>query len=510
MAVSAQEADFQSRVGCDDRALAGLQQLPPGDRLVAMDIVEHQECKNPSAVLWSAVRQCEKAPALARMEYLLRHLDERAKEALGQLPPPVQEGICHEMDFSNVRNLSAFVFSQIRASRAGGPLEHVWNNPKAAYGKSAHALRPPMMQAMPNYGKGSRPAAVMPAYGKGKGPTGVMPACGKGKGKDAQLAAAFSLGQAAAQMPFGAFGRDRSRSPMLTDWTSGPVDLLRIHYPIDDGAARALQGLSPEDQFVACKLVEKQKPRNPSAVAWSICKLVRDKPTKAKLEYLRHVIDDNASVALDRLEPDVLEQLLSKAELSRIKNMSAFVWSRVKALGGDGGGEMEQEKPQATIDLPHSTWKARLHQAFRQEHKYVTEESLVYTTVREDAGFVSSLTSDKFEDAHISECVQTSPKLAEEAAAMVAMTALYPKLCSRAAKAHHQMEEPVAEENNLESVASMGINLDKRCQAKLAELSAEQQMEILSQVDANVRNPSAFVFSKIQYSLHENVRARKS
>ena len=33
-------AEFQMRVGCDERALAGLEQLPPGDQLVAMDIVE--------------------------------------------------------------------------------------------------------------------------------------------------------------------------------------------------------------------------------------------------------------------------------------------------------------------------------------------------------------------------------------------------------------------------------------------------------------------------------------
>ena len=42
-------------------------------------------------------------------------------------------------------------------------------------------------------------------------------------------------------------------------------------------------------------------PTTYSYCARSICKLVRDKPTKAKLEYLKHVIDDNASVALDRL-----------------------------------------------------------------------------------------------------------------------------------------------------------------------------------------------------------------
>merc|ERR1719265_953057 len=96
-------ADFQARVGCDERALAGLQQLPPGDQLVAMDIVENQKCKNPSAVTWRAVQMCQRDPARARSEYLRRHLDERATEAFGKLPPPVQEAICQKMDLSHVR-----------------------------------------------------------------------------------------------------------------------------------------------------------------------------------------------------------------------------------------------------------------------------------------------------------------------------------------------------------------------------------------------------------------------
>lgn len=400
-------AEFQMRVGCDERALAGLEQLPPGDQLVAMDIVENQQCKNPSAVTWTAVRMCQREPARARMEYLHRHLDERATEAFGKLAPPVQEGICHQMDLTNVKNLSAFVFSLIRNNQKQ-PV-HFNSAPQFHVAPVAHKV----MQA--------------PAYHQQPQP-----------------------------LLLGGYGRDRSRSPMGFDvaqrphaqWDRHPVarhaetpvaryavgassslDTFRMHFPIDDGAMRALQGLSAEDQFIACGLVEKQNPRNPSAVTWAMCKLVTNKPGQAKLEYIKHMIDADASAALDRLGPDELDALLM-CELSRVRNVSAFVWSRIKA----GINSAPQARPPAR---PPAKPPARPPAQLRSR--------------------------------------QPTPT---------------------ASKAPPSFEEN--DENILESVAHWNLNLDKRCQAALAELSHEEQMSILSSVDENVRNPSAYVWSKIR------------
>lgn len=396
--LSPELADFQARVGCDERALAGLQQLPPGDQLVAMDIVEKQQCKNPSAVTWSAVKTCQKAPARARMDYLLRHLDERAAEALNQLAPSTQEGICQKLDLSNVRNLSAFVFSQIRSAAKQPQFTHA-----------------PAMQAtrVPAYGPATY--GMMPTYGRdrSRSPMGVE----YGYGRPQQMSTGKGKGVAPPHMVSG-YGTGPGQG------SSQMVDAFRMHYPIDDGAARALESLNPEDQFIVCGLVEKQQARNPSAVTWSMCKLVRDKPTQAKLEYLRHVIDDKCAAALERLGPEELEQLLSEVELSRIRNVSAFLWSRVKATAGftADGGEMHQERPQQS----QAPSRPRHHAP-----------------------------------------IQT-------------------------------MQIPETDNDVLESVASMGLMLDKRCQAKLGELSHEDQMQILSSVDDTVRNPSAYVWSKIK------------
>lgn len=388
--------DFQARTGCDERALAGLQALPPGDQLVAIDIVENQKCKNPSAVTWRAVQMCQREPARARSEYLRRHLDERATEAFGKLPPHAQEGLCQQMDFAHVKNLSAFVFSQIR------------KNPVQAYAAPPHVMHGgyiprqpmPLRQVM-------RPAPVAP-------------------------------------MSYNSYGRDRSRSPMSMGVVSAPVarhavggmpsatpsatpsaglNGFRMRFPVDDGAMRALSGLSPEDQFIACSLVEKQNPRNPSAVAWSMCKLVTNKPAQAKLEYIKHMVDPQAAAALDALGQEELDELL-KAELSRVRNVSAFVWSRIKAISA---GELQPERPQARVTAQP-----------RRQAKQVPPPSKKVLGLGE------------------------------------------------------------ADEISLESVALSNIQLDSRCQAGLAELSHEDQMQILDSVDENVRNPSAYVWSKIR------------
>lgn len=388
-------AGFQARVNCDERSLAFLGELPPGDQLVAMDIVESrglENVKNPSAITASAVRRLQKEPGRARLEYIQRHLDERCVEALSQLPPMVQESICQKLDLTNVRNLSAFVFSQIRAAKSnGGQARPVMHHPGLVAG-------PPVMRH--------------------PGPPVVPPMV------------AYS------PMTLGTFGRDRSRSPMgavsapQVAGNSATLEAFRMRVPIDDKAVQALMGLTHEDQFIACALVEKGNARNPSAVTWSMVKLVQNKPVQAKLEYLKHVVDENASRALDSLPPAQLANVLLNVELRSVRNVSAFIWSRIK----DFANVEPVQFPQA----------------------------------------------------------QAAPPMIFRPQPLQARVGAQPRPSVK-------VERPVIQsESTLESVASMGLVLDNRCQAGLAQLSHEEQMQILSEVDANVRNPSAFVWSKIR------------
>jgi len=87
------------------------------------------------------------------------------------------------------------------------------------------------------------------------------------------------------------------------------------------------------------------------------------------------------------------------------------------------------------VDQANSSWKARLHCEVGKEYKPLTKTTLVYTTTEEGAGFVSELSSDKFEAVYISESAQASQKLAEEDAAMVALKAMFPKVYNLVPKA---------------------------------------------------------------------------
>lgn len=362
--------EFQERIGCDERALAGLLQLPPGDQLVAMDIVENQQCNNPSAVLWAVKKRCQTDPIRVRKEYLRRHLDDRCLEAFNALAAPLQDNVCQTMDVANVRNLSAVVFSKIRSEQSS-QLAHAAPQPRVPH-FSRDRSRSPLARRKAN--GGAQLARPQP------------PTRRPARGSEFR-------------------GRDRS----------SPADVFRLKYQIDDRAARALEDMSPEDQFVVCGLVEKQNPRNPSAVTWSMCKLMRERPLDAKLEYIKHMIDDDADAALDRLNPHDLDRVLSKVDLSNVRNVSAFVWSRVKELSSRDSTEQE------------SSSRSSAGQGQRKgQHRKVDEDP------------------------------------------------------------HDDM------------VDAIEITLDDRCQAEFDKLSPKDQEEILNSFDANVRNPSAYVWSRIR------------
>jgi len=91
-----------------------------------------------------------------------------------------------------------------------------------------------------------------------------------------------------------------------------------------------------------------------------------------------------------------------------------------------------QGKVQSNTQLGNVTnvlWKTRFNQAFGKRYKVnCSKDSILYTTVEDaDGKFTSSLSSDKFENAHAGE-MQPSKRLAEESAAMVALEAEFPNV----------------------------------------------------------------------------------
>merc|ERR1711977_265990 len=74
---------------------------------------------------------------------------------------------------------------------------------------------------------------------------------------------------------------------------------------------------------------------NPSAVAWRRIKQIKENPMQAKQDFLENVLDDRAKLAFSKLPPESQARVLSEMDLAGVRNPSAFLWTRIKALGGE-------------------------------------------------------------------------------------------------------------------------------------------------------------------------------
>lgn len=319
--------EFQAYHAIDDRSFKGLSDLSPQDQIVVMDAVNAQSCKNPSAVTWAMVRQVQAQPHGIRLEYVRRHLDERCLEGLMKLPVEAQEYVASQVDPCKVKNLSAFVWAQIKLVSSGGC---------ASGGRSGLSLGPMLPPMMPML-------FPFPAFAP-------LPL------KELPTPAGWKWGtpRASASLAGNVQPRERSRSPlpgspgggyagcggMAGGWAGGGADPVLEEFivcaGIDQNAAQALRDLDPESRRIAVGLSSSQTARNPSAVAWSMVKLVREKPLQAKLEYLRSALDEEANLALNNLSAWEREAILASVDIGNCRNLSAFIWSRVKASVGPG------------------------------------------------------------------------------------------------------------------------------------------------------------------------------
>eukprot|EP00747_Dinoflagellata_sp_TGD_P122718 gnl/TRDRNA2_/TRDRNA2_173677_c3_seq1.p1 gnl/TRDRNA2_/TRDRNA2_173677_c3~~gnl/TRDRNA2_/TRDRNA2_173677_c3_seq1.p1 ORF type:complete len:519 (+),score=98.03 gnl/TRDRNA2_/TRDRNA2_173677_c3_seq1:67-1557(+) len=470
--------EFARRTGIDDRSLQGLHDLEPQDQLVAMDIVNQQQCKNPSAVTWRAVTSVRTRTWEMRIEYLHRHLDERARDALTALSHEEQEHIAMKTDIAKVRNLSAIVWSQIKlagGNRRGPPVQEHWVPPqpqRGVIGRADGASRrgaiipapPPQRGAAIGRHDGAdrhnwpeRPAWPAP-------PAPARDRVDYGAPSRQRSAGGNSWAAPSARADYGG-SRARSRSRSARRRGIDFDDTIRdfaARLGLDAKVMEAIADLSPEAQHIVRGLVDKKvatkRIDKPSAYCWSIVKLVRDSPAEAKLDYLRQEVDEKAFEALDKLPEEVQNSILSSIDVSTSRNVSALIWSMVKKQL-NGGPVESREAPRKIVPLPRPSYY-------------------------EDTG--GKLAQGDL----IPEPPRARPSAAPN---VVKPSTARPQQQKASSKPSLEAEFPPSFGD---AVTNLEEKLDDRCLAEFKTLSEQDQLEIAEQVVdmESCRNPSAYVW----------------
>jgi len=295
----------------DPGAMEALQKLGPEEQEAILAEVNPLACRNPSAVVITKIAEMRSggvksrdrsrtptpgfgmgagtgmgAPAkttepgeigeVDEKAYTL-NLDQGALEELSKLPMEHQQKILADVNPEVVRNPSAVVITKIHEmSRKGG-----------------------FAQAR----------SQAPLGGKGFGGSSQGAAPSMNSGLQAQLTTLSSAGSAGVSAFAGQVG-------------------------LDGRASKALSDLTGQEAHIVMALVAKENCKNISAVTWSKVKKVKDNPYEAKMEYLRGAIDEGASKALDALPLDVQESVLEDIDVTKCRNLSAVVWSKVKGTNG--------------------------------------------------------------------------------------------------------------------------------------------------------------------------------
>lgn len=206
---------------------------------------------------------------------------------------------------------------------------------------------------------------------------------------------------------------------------------------IDDKARQALAGLDVAEQRIVAALVSRGgQCRNPSAVTWSRIKLVRERPDEARRDFLRVALDAEALAGLERLSPEEQAALIAQVDIANCRNISAFVWSKVKSLApppvkGVAGAPPGRPATPVPGARPSS---------------------------RPVFGGVAPKVGGDAEDVETMAASLAAERLAAE----------------------------------------FGVALDDRCLPKFRNLSEAQQQAILESIPVDCRNPSAFVWSKVK------------
>jgi len=446
---------FKDQFNLDEPCFRGLSELPPGDQMIVMDVVTNKECNNPSAYTWSMVRKMKDpyGASATKLEYLQRNLDDKCKDALSKLPRQAQEKVASQVDISACRNLSAFVFTQIRSVQSAAP-----TGPSVV----APRFRPaPSLQMS---------AAV--DRGRSRSPYGASLASTTTEDLMEQMRA-IQDELASRDRPY------RQAGPQSQGGAGLQVDAhdFAMRVGLDESATKALSSLDPEGQRLAVYQVEKQAARNPSAVTWSAVKRVREHRSEVKEEFIRSCLDQGATKAFNELHPEDQHQLMLTVDLAHVRNVSAVVWSKIrKGEFGDGHPDVAP-KARPGMQALSSRQSSFAKPQFNGQH--VDLDSRCSAALQD----LSEELQDRIMNEIPPDCRNPSAFVWSKVKALKTESP--------------QVVLPPAPDDEMLQVFS-DYNLDKQCSAELALLPFDVQEQILSEVPDKCRNASAFVWSRVK------------
>eukprot|EP00933_Yihiella_yeosuensis_P045453 TRINITY_DN4082_c0_g1_i1.p1 TRINITY_DN4082_c0_g1~~TRINITY_DN4082_c0_g1_i1.p1 ORF type:complete len:512 (-),score=99.81 TRINITY_DN4082_c0_g1_i1:96-1631(-) len=495
---------FREKHSLDDKSFKSLSELAPGDQIIVMDTVNNKQCNNPSAYTWSQVRRMHQEPGPLRLAFVHRSVDERCLEKLQSLPKEVQEQIAAQVDVTKCRNINAMVVSKIKN-----------------------------FATQPGYGRGPPPAHYPDPRRRSRSPRrGEYVHQSRPGGREGALQAeveqlrrelALVRGQASAPPPRGGQG---------AHWQGqqGPPGKgeHHRHYPpsnddevadfgrrvgLDPKACKAIRDLeTPEEQRIVMGCLEARQAnlKNPSAVAWSIVKRVRENPEEAKHDYVRQCLDGDVLPVFEQLTPAEQQKLTAAVDLTRVRNVSSFVWSRIRQDG---------MRP-ARRDHPSRDHPSRDHPPERSTPPRYNPVDRVtpppgYSDDAMDAAKRLGL-DDK--------CLNALAELPQDAQ-MAILNDVQPNCRNPSAFVWSKVKSQVLGkgkgkgsgngqradrrdqdqewEDDQDGGGDWGKDfllqeLDDKCRNALSELPSHQQKKILADLPENCRNPSAWVWSKVK------------
>ncbi|CAE8627111.1 unnamed protein product, partial [Polarella glacialis] len=445
------------------------------------------------------VRKMQAFPNQVKLEYLMRHLDERCLGGLQALSRQDQETVAGQVDVTRCRNLSAFVWSQIRAAQSGGL--------QTVHPSSMGAAQPRSHQGARSRSPPGR-RRPLSADLSSQSTEGLL--------EQMEILRRELEQRQAAAVPVRPMAPTRSGYQQAWIAPPSPGDegaAFALRVGLDDGATQAIASLDAEGQRIAVALVEKMAARNPSAVTWSVVKRVRDQPLQAKTEFVRMSLDLEAGAAFDSLSPEEQESLLATVDLAKTRNVSASIWSRIRGdfptaafhasqardqsrgmprvvepriLGHapEPWGQSAQDWGQSAQDPAQAIWSSldeKCRAALEALPQRVQQTILgeVPANCRNTSAYVWSKVKLN----------KSPPSVAAHASSAPAAPPANPRGRPTFVQAKVEAVDPMA-------VA--GVQLDETCAVGLAQLPEAVQMAILLEVPADCRNPSAWVWSKVK------------
>merc|ERR1719491_1928359 len=142
--------------------------------------------------------------------------------------------------------------------------------------------------------------------------------------------------------------------------------------------------------------------------------------------FVSSLTSDRFLSAYQNEEPQVSKKLAEEnvAMIALQTEFPTFYEAIMNFSNENAGGAISSTSPQDDS----MAWRSRLGEAYGQEYGVpVTNDSIAYTTLPQDGGFMSMVIGDRFGSVHQSPNVEPTIELAEESAAMVALEAEFPR-----------------------------------------------------------------------------------